>query len=181
MAYRKNALRQPSCIGCLHNYYHNNPISKRQQGIMMHLGERFCTGRKNAHRFKKNDPKRGVPAWCPTRKNPCEMRIYTFKSANDRLMHLCLGEDPNNPLYPSAYRYAIATETTIELTPQVFWARCQAEPLTDLVGRDIPLYSIVEIDDGLMPTFFYLTSEGVKIMPHFYASRAQLNKQEELD
>lgn len=39
MAYRKNALRQPSCIGCLHNYYHNDPISKRQQGVMMHLGE----------------------------------------------------------------------------------------------------------------------------------------------
>jgi hypothetical protein len=35
-------------------------------------------------------------------------------------MYLCLGEDPNNPLYPSAYRYAIAAGTTIELTPQVF-------------------------------------------------------------
>jgi len=32
-----------------------------------------------------------------------------------------------------------------------------------------------------MPTFFYLTSAGVKIMPHFDVSRAQLNKQEELD
>ena len=52
-------------------------------------------------------------------------------------MHLCLGEDPNNPLYPSAYCYAIAAGTTIELTPHVFWARCQAEPLTDLVGREL--------------------------------------------
>lgn len=58
MAYRTNALRQPSCVGCPYNYYYHDPIPKPQQGITMHLGERFCTGGKNAHRFKKSDPRR---------------------------------------------------------------------------------------------------------------------------
>lgn len=181
MAYRTNALRQPSCVGCPYNYYYHDPIPKPQQGITMHLGERFCTGGKKAHRFKKSDPKRGVPSWCPKRKNPCEVRIYIFKSANDRLMHLYLSEDPNNPLYPSAHRCAIAAGTTIGLTPQVFWERCQSEPPASLMGRNIPFYSIVEIDDGLMPVFFYLTPEGVKIMHHFDAARAQSNKREGMD
>ena len=46
MAYRTNALRQPSCVGCPYNYYYHDPIPKPQQGITMHLGERFCTGGK---------------------------------------------------------------------------------------------------------------------------------------
>ena len=43
---------------------------------MMHMGERFCTGGKRARKFKRSDPKIYVPDWCPTRKKPCELRVY---------------------------------------------------------------------------------------------------------
>ena len=52
----------------------------------------------------------------------------------------------------------------IELTPQEFWKRCQSEPWTNLLHIEIPLYSVVEIDDGLLPAFFYRAVDGLKLV-----------------
>lgn len=179
MTYREGTLRRPSCVGCPHNLYYGEFTPKKQFGVMMHCGEHFCTGGKRARRFKRSDPKIAVPQWCPKRKSPCEVRIYALKSKQDQQMFLCLSADPNDPLYISEYRYALASSTRIELTPQEFWISCQNEPGTELLDADIPLYSVVEIDDGLIPAFFYRTVEGFRIVSHFNTAKAKENRMEE--
>lgn len=175
----KYTLRRPSCLGCPHNLHFGDFVPKKQYGVMMHTGEHYCTGGKRARRFKRDDPKIAVPQWCPKRKNPCELRIYELKSVQDRQMFLCLSGDPDDPLYISEYRYALASSAKIELTPQEFGGRCQNEPYEELLGVNPPLYSVVEIDDGLAPAFFYKTAEGLKLAPYFRAEKARANRMEE--
>lgn len=175
----KYTLRKPTCIGCPHNLHFGDAFSKKQFGVMMHCGEHYCTGGKRARRFKRSDPKAAVPQWWPKRKSPCELRIYELKSDQDRQMFLCLSGDPDDPLYIAEYRYALASSAKIELTPQEFWGRCQNGPYEELLGVDPPLYSVVEIDDGLAPGFFYKTAEGLKLVPYFRAEKARANRMEE--
>lgn len=174
----KYTLRQPICAGCTHDLYFRDFVAKKQFGVMMHCGEHFCTGGKRARRFKRSDPKTAVPQWCPKRKTPCELRIYELKSSQDWQMHCLLSNDPDNPLYISEHRYALASSTKTELTPQAFWKRCQSEPCSELLKIDIPPYSVVEIDDGLAPAFFYKTISGITIAPYFNAEKVQANRME---
>ena len=176
----KYTLRRPSCVGCPHDLHFGDFVPKKQYGVMMHTGEHYCTGGKRARRFKRGDPKIAVPQWCPKRKNPCELRIYELKSVQDRQMFLCLSGDPDDPFYISEHRYALASSTKIELTPQEFWKCCQNGPYTELLDADIPLYSVVEIDDGLALAFFYRTADGLRIVPHFNTEKALANRMEEI-
>lgn len=57
----KYTLRRPSCAGCPHDLYYMESIPKKQFGLTMHSGQRFCTGGKRARRFKRGDPKVHVP------------------------------------------------------------------------------------------------------------------------
>lgn len=175
----KYTLKQPSCTGCSHNLHFGDAISKKQFGVMMHCGEHFCTGGKRARRFKRSDPKFKAPAWCPMRKTPCELRVYALKSSQDWYMHHLLSNDSNDPVHIPEYRYALVASSEIELTPQEFWKRCQSEPWTNLLHIEIPLYSVVEIDDGLLPAFFYKAVDGLKLVPYFNAEKARANRMEE--
>lgn len=94
-------------------------------------------------------------------------------------MHRLLPPDPDDPICISERRYALASSSEIELTPQEFWKRCQNEPWTDLLDVDTPLYSVVEIDDGLAPAFFYRTMVGLSVAPHFNTEKARTNRMEE--
>lgn len=76
-------LRKETCIGCECELQYTKSIPTKQMGVMMHMGERFCTGGKRARKFKRSDPKIYVPDWCPKRKKPCELRVYCFKNKNE--------------------------------------------------------------------------------------------------
>ena len=53
--------KKPACFGCPDDLRYSDPIPKKNMGVMMHMGERFCTGGKKARRFKRSDPKITVP------------------------------------------------------------------------------------------------------------------------
>ena len=129
------ALKRPTCASCPHDLYFCDAVPKKQLGVMMHCGERFCTGGKRARRFKRGDPKIYVPNWCPKRKSPCELRIYTFKSISDWYAHTQLSAYMGKPVTPSAYRYALESESTIDLTPYEFWKQLQLEHYVKQLGR----------------------------------------------
>lgn len=170
------AVRKPTCIGCPHDLHYGEFVPKKQFGVMMHCGERFCTGGKKARRFKRNDPKINVPEWCPKRKAPCEVRVYGFKDEDAKTLHylLCVGAD--SVAAPSGHRYALKRELHTELQPAEFWSRCAMEPYSDLLGFEVGLYEVLEIDDGLKPAFFYNTGNGLVIEPRFDAEKARKNK-----
>lgn len=168
--------KKPACTLCPDNYTYGDFTPMRKMGVMMHLGERFCTGGKKARRFKRSDPKAGVPDWCPRRKNPCELRVYTYKSSFDWWMHDRLCHELGKELPPEGHRYALAHKLTTELSPRDFWKRCDLEPSIGLLSVEVRPHDVVEIDDGLKPVFFHKTEMGYQLLSHFDADWARKNK-----
>jgi len=170
--------KKPTCAGCPDNFTYDDFVPMKSKGVMMHLGERFCTHGKKARRFKKRDPQKYVPDWCPKRKAPCELRVYTFKSSFDWWMHDRLCHDLGRELSPEARRYTLAHGLHTELTPQDFWNRCGHETDIELLSVKVEPHDVVEIDDGLKPVFFYKAGMGYRMLPSFDAGRARMNKRE---
>lgn len=172
----KLTVRKPTCVGCPHDLHFLESIPKRQYGVMMHIGEHYCTGGKRARRFKRSDPKVNVPEWCPRRKTPCELRLYGFKDENTETLHhlLCAGMESIST--PPGYRYALKHEARTELNPSEFWSRCDMEPYSELLGFEVGLYEVLEIDDGLKPVFFYKTDKGFVVEISFDAETARKNR-----
>ena len=173
--------RMSNCVLCPHNLYYSDAIPMRKQGVMMHLGERFCLGGKKARRFKRSDPKISVPVWCPKRKVPCDLRVYGFKSFRDEWMHFELCRSFGKVCPPEERRYAMLYEGRTELSPRDFWERCETmpDPVEGLLEGSVGLYQILEIDDGLEPVFFCMTEQGFKLLHSFNAEIARRNKLEE--
>ena len=176
-----NGPRKPACYECQHDFRYTDVIPMRRQGVMMHMGERFCLGSKKARLFKKCDPAIDVPGWCPRRKFPCELRVYGFKSSSDELLHFSLCHDMGKTLLPSEHRYALIYEGRTELSPRDFWARCETtlDPTEGVLENPIELYQVLEIDDGLNPAFFYKTDKGFQFFSTFKAEIARKNKLKE--
>ena len=171
--------RKPICSGCPHDLYYSGAIPQKAMGVTMHPDERFCTGGKKARRFKRSDPKIFVPDWCPKRKTPCELRIYTFKSSNDWWLHRRLEKDLGKSFPPEGRSCALVQKRTTELTPREFWKRLEAEPWQDVLGVHLEPYSVVEIDDGLKPAFFYYVDGGFTLLYSFNTEAARKNKKED--
>lgn len=171
--------RKPTCFGCPYDVHYSDAIPKKTMGVMMHFGERFCTGGKKARRFKRGDPKIHVPKWCPKRKSPCELRVYMFKNASEWWLYTSLRRDIGHSPTPSGFRYALTQELTTELSPQEFWKRLEAEPYQDIFGFSLESYSVVEIDDGLRPAFFFYEDGGFTLIHSFNAETARKNKKED--
>lgn len=148
---------------------------------MMHMNERFCLGSKKARRFKKSDPQKYVPGWCPRRKDPCEWRLYGFKSPREELLHFCLCQDVGETLLPTEHRYALLCEGRTDLSPREFWTRCETtlDPTEGILETPVEIYQVLEIDDGLTPAFFYKTERGFQFVSTFRAGIARKNKLEE--
>ena len=139
-------------------------------------GGRICAGGKNPRRFRSGDPKRKPPEWCPKRKTPCELRVYGFKSERDRMTHSLLSESLKGRFVPEARRYAVTLESRTRLTAAEFWECCQSENAEEILSVAVPLYGVVEIDDGLCPACFHKTETGYDILQSFDAAAARKNR-----
>ena len=175
----REALRKPVCSSCPHNLHYSDAVPKRAMGVMLHMGERFCTGGKKPRRFKRVDPKVFVPSWCPKRKTPCELRVYTFKNVSEWWLHIMLERDLGCCLTPDGVRYALVWESTTELSPRAFWDRLESESYQDILDVSLEPYSVVEIDDGLKPAFFYYVDGGFTLLYSFNTEAARKNKKED--
>ncbi len=79
---------------------------------------------------------------------------------------------------PEARRYMVTLESHTILTAAEFWKRCQSECPEDVLSVKIPLYGVVEIDDGLRPVCFYNAGRECAILAAFDATAARKNKAE---
>lgn len=173
--------RKPACYECQHDFHYTGVIPMKRQGVMMHMGERFCLGGKKARRFKKRDPAIDVPDWCPRRKDPCELRVYGFKSSREELLHFSLCQSVGKTLLPTEHCYALIYEGRTALSPREFWTRCETtlNPVEGILEKPMETYQVLEIDDGLKPAFFYKTEQGFQFDSTFRAEIARKNKLEE--
>ena len=171
--------KTPTCYECPYNLFFTENFAKKQMGLTMHPGERFCTAEKKAKRFRKSDPKRSIPSWCPKQKSPRELRIYGFKDTNSWMLHEEFCHQIGERFTPEAHRYAVVQEFHTELSAKEFLERVEMEPDTLLLGTLVHRHYVVEIDDGLKPAFFYKTASGYRYEPFFDGNRARSNKLEE--
>ena len=169
----------PVCSDCADYYYCTEPTKTVLHGKMLTPGCRYCMGMKRPRQFKSRAAIIRVPDWCPRRKTPCEVRIYDFRSTNERLMHLFVLSQVNRDAGPEARRYALANEGHTELTPREFWLACNDCSNGNVLDHDVPLYAVVEIDDGLKPYCFYRVESGFCPAPYFNTVTARNNTMEE--
>lgn len=174
-------LRKLTCSECKSHLHYMEPMPVKQKGVTMHFGERFCLGGKKPRRFGRSDPKIYVPSWCPKRKVPSELRIYGFKSTEAWMMHHDMCQHLGKAIAPSAFRYAVVFELHTPLTPREFAKRCNEESDAETLGVAVHRYYVVEIDDGIKPTFFYKTDKGYELLALFDAETARKNVKEETD
>lgn len=176
-----NGPRKPTCYECQHDFRYTDTIPMKKRGVMMHMNERFCLGGKKARRFKKSDPQKYVPGWCPKRKSPCELRLYGFKNVLKELLHHDFCRSIGTEMPPDGSDCALLYEGFTTLLPHDFWERCKTElnPTEGILERAIEKYQVLEIDDGLKPAFFYKTERGFQFVSTFRAEIAKKNKLEE--
>ena len=148
-------------------------------GANLESGQCYCVGKSKPRRIVSRAVRIRVPDWCPRRKFPCELRIYDFKSVNERLMHTFLQCDLGHSTMPEARRYVVAHEGHTDLTPRNFWLACNQTPVEELLGHNVRWYCIVEIDDGLRPYCFYRTEKRFVPLPYFKPEIARNNKTED--
>ena len=167
----------PSCAGCSYFMYSLKP-SMEVNGKTLDLGCRYCVFGK-PRRFSTKAERPRVPDWCPRRKFPCDLRIYDFKSTRDRTLFSLFYGETKRGVSPQPHRYAVSFEGQTRLTPRDFWLRCNQVPVTELVGRELPLFSVLEIDDGLEPVCFFRTERRIVPVSYFNTEIARNNTVED--
>ena len=172
---RESAPQEYTCRNCPERYYHAIPAPQKSKGLMMHFGESYCTLPKRAMQLTDHDLLKCAPVWCPKRKRPNELRIYYYRSPEtymlDNVLHQGFAFTPQ----PTASRYAMAYEGTSTLSPREFWLKLLTQKDTEMLERVVKVKSVVEIDDGLAPCFFFKTEEGYTRCLCFDADRARTN------
>lgn len=159
----RDRVPQRGCSRCEHSYFHEERISRILKGVRLQPYEHYCLKCKRPRMFRGRDPKYKAPAWCPRRKNPCELRVYGFKSAEDWMLHEQFCKSFGIEISPSYHRYTVRHEQTTALSPSEFWQRCETEAESELLPVPVTLHEVVEIDDGLKSVFFYKASRGFQI------------------
>ena len=163
------------CKTCPFRAVHLNPASKRVQGAYLKYGMNYCTAGKKAHIFKPNDPKVYPPSWCPRLKRPAEYRVYAFKDTNAWFLNYSfkyMGES----LTPSGSAYAVRVQGHTSLTAREFQDATKNAFVEDILGIRVSEDEIIEIDDGLQPSFFLNTQKGMKVLDYFDREAAWKNK-----
>ena len=178
---RQTAPREYTCYECAQHLNYMSEIPQRQAGVMMYLGDHFCTHAKKARKLRKRDLRSRAPDWCPRRKTPCALRIYYFRSPEEWALYQALSNSIGIRPHPVANRYAVETESCIELSPRDFWLQLNMEKDFLLLGTEVKPDSVVEIDDGLRPVFFHKTEESYEILWGFRTEVARANIREGFD
>ena len=113
----KDKLLLPTCLSCNAHLLFDERLPKKQNGVLMKPGDRYCLGSKKPIRFGRKDPKIYPPKWCPKRKSSCEVRVYGFKSVQNWYLHDRLCRDLGRAISPNASDYCLEEECTTDLTP----------------------------------------------------------------
>ena len=154
---KKYTFPEPGCYRC--------PYYQR-------VGEtRYCTGfkRRKPRRFRSSDPKIKAPRWCPRRITPPICRIYGFADERSEYMELVLQRDFTRT-NPSPYHYKVRMEIPLGMTAKRFYDETQMDFPKNILPPDTEIRTgeIIEIDDGLQPYYFYVSSfASVTPLPFF--------------
>ncbi len=164
------AVRNTHCADCPAYYLHTSRAPEELLVIPLHFGDRVCKGGTRPRKFDKRDPKTQVPDWCPRRISPPILRIYEFRSENDRLLQLVLKSNP------SERHYCLKYEAPAPMSVKEFWSQRNKSLHTELLPIFVDRDWIVEFDDGIRPICFIRKVNAYKIIHGFKPELARENK-----
>ena len=146
-----------SCYSCPSHFIYGDAVPQKRNGVMMHLGDRFCLLKKKAIRLKARDLKKRVPDCCPKRISPPELKLYDFKDEPSRQMQLLHGLN-----CPSEFRYTLRHKGTLSMPIKDFWQAYESgEDAGELLGLTLTEGHVLELNDGLVHVFFYNGTNGL--------------------
>lgn len=166
----------PSCKECGCPDYVNNcsaeNMVKRAKGRRLYPGERYCLNGKRAVQFKRNDPWRRVPSWCPRRLRSPAIRVYTRRSVYDLFDRLFRKETA--VILPWPRDYILCAETSTYHTPRQFYLllRSGNTDYRDLLGWYPRKYDVIEADIGVGSYFLFWGDKGWEKLYSFDKSGA---------
>lgn len=150
---KKTRFYEPGCMSC--DAYQEHGLS------------RYCNGFKNKKRskaFRKRDPIIKVPAWCPKRKNPSEVRVYSCQDERYEGMTRLMEDiqcGAGGFASPMVQGYCLRAKDTTTLTPSQFFERANdSDAALPLEGVKLKRGDVIEIDTGLVRFFFYYAYSG---------------------
>lgn len=164
-----SSMTRPTCRECDRYVAYQEKEPKKQRGVTMCRGERYCIAFSRARRFRSGDPKKYVPKWCPRRIFPYILRVYEETQGpglplqNKKLIGSRIS-------YP--HRYRLKHEGACRMTGSqikgILRIRKQeqrfvgASDLQELLEAPVFVSNILELDDGLKPMFYLVTQSGIR-------------------
>lgn len=67
-------------------------------------------------------------------------------------------------------------EGSVAMTARDFFEQAQAQPIADILGFQVKIGEVIEIDDGLVPYYFHVCEYGIDVFTYFDRDRARKNK-----
>lgn len=160
-----------TCAECPSFLWFREKAPRKQHGIILRPGERYCLGGECPCRFRPGDPKVYPAKWCPRRIYPYIFRVY---SENIYMEMYTQGKkrrvSQGEIKYPNAYTLVhegtahLSGKDVLEILRQ---RRAQdiLEGLPDveeILERRFFRGDILEFDDGLKPMFYLATWKGIR-------------------
>ena len=156
---------------------YSDSVPKKVKGVFLKFGYRYCTSGKRIREFKPRDPKVYIPSWCPRKKEPAELRIYCYKDDKAQFLQFLLGEEgiSNGPF---EFDYAVRYEGHTELSAAAFQEMIDGQIPSEILGIKVHGKEVIEIDDGIVPYYFYLVEPFIVRSIFFDAEKARINRLE---
>lgn len=167
-------VHKPHCYDCPFLMRYNDSVPKKVKGAFLKYGYRYCTCGKRIREFKPRDPKVYIPSWCPRKKSPAELRIYCYKNDNVWFLQFLLGAEgiSQGPLESD---YAVRYEGHTELSASAFHEMTDERSPSDVLGIKVHDKEVIEINDGIVPYYFYLAKPIVVLSISFDGEKSRKN------
>ena len=62
------------------------------------------------------------------------------------------------------------------VTARDFYEQMQTQPIADILGFQVEIGEVIEIDDGLVPYYFHVREYGTDVFTYFDRDRARKNQ-----
>lgn len=160
---------RPTCEECPKFIRFREEKAKRQHGITMRPGERFCTAFPRARRFRPDDAKIYVPKWCPRRIFPYTLRIYREMW---NFSFIWRDKKRFSKWISNPFDYRLKYEGTCRWTANQIKSELRrrkkeqefsgALGLKEFLEAPILESNILELDDGVKPMFYLVTKSSIR-------------------
>lgn len=162
---------RPTCAECPSFLRFREKAPRKEHGVTLRPGERYCLGGKRPRLFRPSDPKVYPAKWCPRKIHPYIFRVYR----ENFLMEMCSQGKKRRVSrgeikYPHAY--TLNHEGTSNWSGgdvlEILRQRGEQDRLKglsdveELLERHFLEGDILEFHDGLKPMFYLVTWKGIR-------------------